>query len=40
VSNNLSTFSTSAIQPWSQMSGVEFSVVGAAVDEPEVDLRT
>ena len=30
--------STSAIQPWSQMSMVEFTVVGAAVDEPEGEL--
>jgi hypothetical protein len=40
VSNNRLTSLTSAIQPWSQMSTIEFSVVGAAVDEPEVDLRT
>jgi hypothetical protein len=38
VGDDRSTSSTSAIQPWSQMAVVEFSVVGAAVDEPEIEL--
>ena len=40
VGNEGSISSTCSIQPLSQMSVVELSVVGGAADEPEVELRT